>query len=240
MFVTDDADIYDMVYRGRGKDFAQEARDTLGLVTARRGSVTSLLDVACGTGAHLATFLAEVGDVEGLELSNAMIKHARKLLPDSVPLHETDMRSFDLGRKFDAVVSLFSSVGYLKTEQDLRDALKCMGDHLEPGGVIVIEPWWFPDTYTSGWVAGDIIREGEYTIGRVSHAVRDGGVSRMQVHYTVATPEGSRYFLDEHECTLFTREQYDNAFAAAGFVDLEFIQGREPARPVGLFVGTRA
>src|SRR5262245_45239111 len=47
--------VYDMVYIGRGKDFAAEARVIADIVRTRRPDASSLLDVGCGTGQHLLT-----------------------------------------------------------------------------------------------------------------------------------------------------------------------------------------
>ena len=233
-----DAHLYDLVYNGRGKDYAQEAADALGLILKRRDSVESLLDVACGTGAHLEGFGRSVPHVEGLELSEEMIGHARSRLPEGVPLHHADMRDFDLGRTFDAVTCMFSSIGHMETEDELVEAMRRMAAHLEPGGVVVVEPWWFPDTYTSGWVAANVVEDEKYKVARVSLGVKEGDLSKIVIHYVVASSEGIEHFTDNYSITLFTREQYDRAFELAGFTELEFIQG-PPARPVGLFVGVR-
>ena len=46
------------------------------------------------------------------------------------------LREFDdLGRTFDAVVCLFSSIGYVGTEERLRAAIGSMARHAAPGGM---------------------------------------------------------------------------------------------------------
>src|SRR3712207_7289123 len=42
--------------------------------------------------------------------------------PD-VRFHQGDMTDFDLGRRFDVVVCLFSAIGYVLTEERLRQTL---------------------------------------------------------------------------------------------------------------------
>ena len=55
------------------------------------------------------------------------------------------------------------------------------------------------------------------TIGRVTHSRLDGDASRMEVHYLVADADaGVRHFTETHRAMLFTREQYEDAFARAG------------------------
>src|SRR5262249_33858233 len=91
------ADLYDAVYSF--KDYAQEAERVHELVLERRPAASTLLDVACGTGRHLEQ-LRRWYDVTGIDLDPGLLTVARKRLPD-VSLQEGDMRSFDLGRRFD-------------------------------------------------------------------------------------------------------------------------------------------
>ena len=101
---TRSARIYDAVYAW--KDYPREAALVHELVQARRPGAATLLDVACGTGAHLAE-LRRWYRCEGLDLDPNLLAVARERLPD-VPLHEGDMRDFELGRRFDAVTCLLS------------------------------------------------------------------------------------------------------------------------------------
>jgi len=111
------ADAYDLIYDGIGGDYAAEAAEVTALVRARRPAARTLLDVACGTGGHLV-HLREQFAVEGVELSSHMATRARARL-GAVVVHEGDMRTFALGRRFDAVTCLFSSIGYARTPEDL-------------------------------------------------------------------------------------------------------------------------
>ena len=99
----------------------------------------TLLDVACGTGHHME-LLREWFTVEGVDLEPGLLEVARSRLP-GVPLHLGDMRTFNLGRQFDVVTCLFSSIGYMQTPEDLLHALVNMAGHLAPDGVMLVEPW---------------------------------------------------------------------------------------------------
>ncbi|MCO1574791.1 class I SAM-dependent methyltransferase [Crossiella sp. SN42] len=234
MYDTELADVYDAIYRGRGKDYPAEAAQVHGLITARKADATDLLDVASGTGAHLGPFTELFGHVEGLELSEAMVRISSDRFPE-VTVHQGDMREFDLGRTFHAVTCMFSSIGYMADQDELDRALAAFARHTEPGGVIVIEPWWTPEKFLDGYVGGDVVRVDGRTIARVSHSRREGDYTHMDVHYTVAEPDkGIEHFTDTHVITLFTREQYETAFERAGCV-VEFVEGGPSGR--GLFVG---
>ncbi|MFW5418974.1 class I SAM-dependent methyltransferase [Nocardiopsis sp. CNT-189] len=238
MYEEELAAIYDLVYEGRGKDYAAEAEQVLDLVRERAGEPASLLDVACGTGAHLRHFAAAVPHAEGLELSEAMLGAARDRVP-GVKLHQGDMRDFSLGRRFSAAVCMFSSIGYMGDTGELGAALRRFAAHLEPGGVCVIEPWWFPESFIEGYIGADTVQDGGRTVTRMSHsvAVRGGRATRLEAHFLVADAgSGIRHFSNAHEITLFRREEYEAAFTGAGLA-VEYIGGGPSGR--GLFVGVR-
>src|SRR5205085_1701615 len=79
---------------------AREAELVHEAVQARKPGASTLLDVACGTGAHLAEFRRWYR-CEGVDLEPKLLAVARERLPD-VPLGEAEMRDLDLGRRFDA------------------------------------------------------------------------------------------------------------------------------------------
>jgi SAM-dependent methyltransferase len=236
MYESEDAEIYDLIHKGRGKDYAGEAAEVARLILTRRPEAMSLLDVACGTGEHLQHLVDTFPDVAGLDLSEDMLLTAKTRLP-GIPLHQGDMRDFELGRRFDAVTCLFSSIGHMRTTADLERALSRFAAHTVPGGVVVIDPWWFPETFLPGYVAGDVVRDHHRTVARVSHASREGNATRMDVQYLVAAPEtGVRHLVETTLITLFTRDEYETAFRRAGWAPSYVDQG-PGAR--GLFVAVR-
>lgn len=227
---------YEAIHRGRGKDYAGEAETLAALVRACRPDARSLLDVACGSGLHLAALQASFEDVEGVDVSPAMLALARQRLQD-VPVHEGDMRTFDLGRRFDAVTCLFSSIGYARTIEDLQVAVAAMARHVEPGGVLVVEPWFGLDEWMDGHVHTDTVEEDGLHVARVSVAsLADGGrTSVLDMHYLVGTSEGVEHIEERHLMGLFEPAEYAAAFEAAG-CDVD----RHPIGLIGrgLWVGT--
>lgn len=241
-YAPDHAELYDLLMRTRGKDYRGEAKTLVELATARAGRPGSLLDVGCGTGAHLAGFAELVPDVAGVDVAEGMLAVAAEQLP-GVPLHLGSMREFDLGRTFDLVVCLGNAVACMPTARDLRGAVAAMGAHVAPGGVLIAEPWWFPDGFLEGHVAGHLVEEEGRIVSRVSHARRVGDVTHHEVHFTVADSAGVRGWDEVLKFTLFEPEEYVEAFRAAGFVDVELapaltLSGGRRVAP-GLFVGVR-
>ena len=218
------ARIYDAIYASV-RDYPLEAAELDRLIQERRPGARTLLDVACGTGAHLEHLTGY--EVEGLDLEPEMLAVARQRLP-AVSFHEGDMASFDLGKRFDAVVCLFSSIGYVKTEERLRSAIASMARHLEPGGVLVLEPWLAPDEWKDRHIGAVFVDEPELKIARMNVPEREGDVSIVEFQYLVGTPDGIDRFSERHELGLFTVEQYLGAFRAAG-LDAD----HDPQGPMG-------
>ena len=226
---------YDVLHAARRKDYDGEAAQVVARIRRHVPEARSLLEVACGTGLHLAAFAGLGFEVEGVELSPDMLAAASERLP-GVPLHQADMRTFALGRRFDAVTCLFSAIGYMTTPGDLSTALANMRDHLVDGGVLVVEPWFAPDEWYDGTVSSESGKSGDLAVARVSRSWREGDDSLIEMHYALARPDRTWSFSEVHRMGLFTTDQQLDAFRAAGFdVDHESpgITGR------GLFVAVK-
>ena len=225
------ARLYDAVYASI-RDYPREAAGLDRLIQERRPGARTLLDVACGTGAHLE-HLAGHYEVEGVDLDPEMLSVARERLPDAT-FHEADMASFDLGKRFDAVVCMFSSIGYVKTEERLEQAVASMARHLEPSGVLVVEPWLSPEAWNDRHVGAVFVDEPELKLARINIPQREGDVSIVDFNYLVGTPDGVEHFTERHELGLFTIEQQLAAFRAA---DLEAEHDPEGPMRRGLYIG---
>lgn len=236
MYSADITEIYELEHTGNGKDYRAEADEIARRVAKLHPDATSLLDVACGTGAHLSHFRDLFAHVEGVELAPAMVRRARARMP-GVPVHEADMRSFSLGRGFDVVTCMFGSIGYVRDRDELAATVRTLARHLQAGGVLAIDPWWFPETFLDGHVAGRVTTAGATTVARLSHSVRDGDASRMRVDYLVADAVGGvRHHTETHLISLFSRQTYESCLAAAG-LSSEYVPGLHGGR--GLFLASR-
>ena len=206
-------DLYDHFYGH--KDYAAEAAHVADLVQSLRPGAGTLLDVACGTGRHLEHLSGRFA-CEGVDLEEGLLAIARQRLPD-VRFTSADMVDFDLGRRFDAVVCLFSSIGYVLTIDRLDRAIASMARHLAPGGVLLVEPWILRENWEDpGHVLVTHVEEGPRNLLRVASSVRDGQTSVLHMHYVVAEP-GSVETADEiHHLGLFSQEEYMTALSAAG------------------------
>jgi SAM-dependent methyltransferase len=96
--------------------------------------VRTLLHLGCGGGRSDYTFKKHF-DVTGVDLSEDMLRLARKLNPGTEYILG-DMRSLRLGRTFDSIAAL-DSVNYMKTEGELSQLFQTAYAHLNPGGVFI-------------------------------------------------------------------------------------------------------
>jgi ubiquinone/menaquinone biosynthesis C-methylase UbiE len=228
------AAFYDAIYSF--KDYAAEARRIDELIRQyKRSPGDTLLDVACGTALH-TQHLAAKYTVEGLDLDLGMLAVARRRCPD-VTFYQGDMVDFSLGKSYDVVICLFSSIGYVKTLDRLNAAVANLARHLKPGGVLIVEPWFTPEVFIGGTTHARFIDERDLKLARMNVSRVEGTISILDFHYLVATPAGVEHFTEHHELGLFTTSQYMAAFFAAG---LETHHDREGFLDRGIYIGVRA
>ncbi|HMM87154.1 class I SAM-dependent methyltransferase [Azohydromonas sp.] len=118
--------------------YAHYGEHVTGLVRrhARRPTRT-LLDIGCGGGKNVLN-LARHFEVTGVDLNPAMLAQAKALNP-GCRFVEGDMRTFRLGRRFDAVL-MDDAISHMSSRADFVAALRTAHAHLEPGGVMVATP----------------------------------------------------------------------------------------------------
>ena len=232
------AEIYDLLYTATGiKNFAAEAADLHAVIGSARPGATSLLDVACGTGALLAEMRRWYA-VEGVDLSPDMLAVARRRLPD-IALTEADMRTLDLGRTFDAVTCLFSSIGYITEQAELAPTIARLAAHVAPGGLLIIDGWLRPDRWTDGYRAEpEVADDGQTTVVRLALSRREGAITHLDMHHLVRTANTIEHFSELHRLRLTPTDEYVAAVAAAGLsarVSADYMPGRD--RVIGLRAG---
>jgi len=228
------AEYYDLVFAARGKDYEAEADAVESIVRERNPSARTLLDVACGTGRHLAYFARRL-ETFGIDGDAKMLAIAKKRVPD-VPLETGDMRAFSLGKQFDAIVCMFGSVTYAGGTEGLTKTVRTMRDHLAPGGVIVIEPFVGPADYRTEQLSVVNVDLPDLKLARMHVSARSGNTAILDHHFLIAKRDGVRHFVERHELALLDDADYAAAFAAAG---LEVARVAHPALRLGVFVSRR-
>jgi SAM-dependent methyltransferase len=138
------AGAYDAIYRS--KDYAGEA-DLVEQILLRHGlfGPKRILDLGCGTGNHALPLAKRGHTVIGVDRSPAMLEQARAKASathmGSVEFWEGDIRAVDLAQRFDAVLMMFTVLGYQREDGDLMAALATTQRHLEPRGLFIFDVW---------------------------------------------------------------------------------------------------
>jgi SAM-dependent methyltransferase len=225
--------VYDAVYVAM-KDYAAEAeRVRAVLERCALRPVLDVLDMGCGTGLH-DQYLKEHYRVEGADLSPSQLAIARRRCPDLV-FHQADMTNFELGRDYDAVICLFSSIGHVITEQRLHASIRAMARHVRPGGLVLIEPFIDPDEFRPGHLSVEHGSDRDAQVVRVSYSDRDGHVMKLTMHHYISHAGTVSVAEPVHmDIAMFTDQQLRDAMQASGlevFHDPDGLMGR------GLYIG---
>ena len=173
-----------------------------------------MLDVACGTGKHAECLTGLGFAVDGVDLEPAFVDISAKRCPAG-SFSIADMTRLALPRRYDAIVCLFSAIGYAHTPRRLQQTLSGMAAHLEPGGVVIIDPWFEPNQLTDGWISTVTGESDGLSACRMSTVI-DGAISRLEFEYLIGTPAGIERRSELHELGLFTPAQMESAFRDAG------------------------
>jgi hypothetical protein len=110
-------------------------------------------------------------------------------------------------------------------------------EHLAPGGVVLVEPWFAPGVMQQGRVSINTAERDDVHVARMAHTEVDGRLSRIRFEYLVGRPSGIEHLTEVHELGLFTTEEQLGAFQDVGLEathDPSGVDGR------GLFVARRS
>jgi len=180
-----------------------------------------VLDLACGWGRHSVSLARAGFRVTGLDLSETLLARGRKRAKAAgvqVDFVRGDMREIPWRGRFDAVLSLYSSLGYfLSDEEDLR-VLRGAAAALRPDGAFVLETmhrdhivgdyasrdWWETDDGLTVWVE------------REFDAV--DGVSREWTRWSKGAERGEKY----HELRIRSATEWDVLLRRAGLIPVDW------------------
>jgi SAM-dependent methyltransferase len=208
------APYYDRVYDW--KDYDADIERLLAIIHDRKSSPGNrLLDIGCGTGAHIAR-LVDNFDCTGIDINEDMLKVAREKVP-TASFMKGDMATFDLDMKFDIIISMFGTIGYVSSLDMIQRVVDNIEAHLATGGVAVLEPFLLKDDYIPGHVAMSSYEDDDIKISRVSTSTLDGNLCTFSFHYLIGQRgKGVEYTLDTHTLWLFKIEELMTAMDNVG------------------------
>ena len=142
----DYAQFYDSLYLD--KKYDQEVK-YLSTIFQKYVSIPikSVLDLGCGTASHDIILAKSNFKVTGIDLSSNMLTIAQNKIDKekvNISLHQGNIQTIRLKKKFDAVISMFNVIGYQITNESLNNAFATVNYHLNPKGLFIFDCWFGP------------------------------------------------------------------------------------------------
>ena len=124
-------------------DLAPHRPDDVPFYLARIPSPESrILELGCGTGRVSVPLLAHCAALYGVDHSDSMLDVLSAKVPveleSRLRVARADISDFDLGESFDFVIAPFRVVQNLETDAQFDGLLRCVRNHLGPGGRCIL------------------------------------------------------------------------------------------------------
>jgi len=177
----------------------------------------SILELGVG-GGHLLSYLTEEFQATAVDLSPQMLELSQQRNP-GVQHWQGDMRTVRLGRTFRAVL-IHDAVMYMLTEEDLRAALATARAHLEPGGVLILAPDWFAESFPGTSVLHWTHRTGGMELTTIEYAFDpDPSDTTVESRFIFIWRDGTelRVEQDHHVMGLFSLATWIRLMEEMGF-----------------------
>lgn len=194
-----------------------------------------LLDLACGTGAHIP-YWRDRYTVTGLDISPEMLAIARRKFPD-IQFSQGDLADFTINKQFDAMVCLWGSIGFVRTQERLNQALATFAAHLKPGGILCLPPWSTQEEFEPKIVV-ESVRHPGVSLARMENVKRKTtGLVEVDYYHLIGRDGKVTCHQQSIDIGLFSRRQYLDAISGAGLELVEDYPG--PEVRMGVFVARR-
>jgi hypothetical protein len=158
----------------------------------------------------------------GVDKSGPMLEVFRNKIAQTkynIQIIQSDIKNFTIPVKVGAAISLYDSINYLLTEDDLKSCFQCVFDNLNPNGIFTFDVNSI-FCLESFWANHETPRRvgGIYSIWRNSYNT-EKKISTLKV--TVFTNDG-RYFEEVHKERGYSEDELKTALQAVGFIDVKF------------------
>lgn len=180
-----------------------------------------LLDIACGTGKSFTPMIDRGWEVTAVDLSQAMLDHARRKTGERASLLCHDMRWLPRLGQFDLVWCLDDAINYLVDRDELRATFAAAADNLAVHGLYLFDVntismyrGFFAEEHEMPWPEGRLLWRGQ-----TSHDFEPG--QQAEASLEVRSAGGDAIAVAIHHQRHFPGAQLEAALQQAGLRLLE-------------------
>lgn len=195
-------------------------------IIKRKGkTVSSIIDLGCGTG-EVAIPLAKQGyEVFGLDLSSHMLACASKKAHDenvAVQWIQQDMRQLSGLENIDVVISYCDSINYITNEEDLRAVFERVYDSLTADGLFIFD--FHAITYATAHLMDGTFTHVTDELTYIWDCESGQHPGEMTHYLTFFQQDGQLYrrFDEVHEQRTYPLEKYEELLKNAKFSKITF------------------
>lgn len=222
---------YDLLYRD--KDYEAEAAYIQDLLVHNGIPQGALLEFGSGTGKHGCLLAVNGYSVHGIELSEKMVAQSQK--GPGFSCQQGDIATVNMGKTYDAVLSLFHVISYQTTNAQLKAVFANAAKHTSSGALFVFDFWYSPAVYAQKpRVRVKRISDNDVEITRVAEPKVYPNENRVDVLYTIFVQDiasgAVETFQEVHSMRHFSLPEIDLLADVHGFERIqaeEFITGIE-------------
>ena len=235
------AGYYDKIYEKL--DHQKESEFIKWAVNKHNGSESNmLLDIACGTGRH-ANLLKNDFKITGVDINKEMLDIAREKVPD-VEFITGDMKKFNLGRNFDAIICMYSAINYNLTFEELKLTLTNFYNHLNKYGVLIFDMGINKENWVEGHLSIDTVADEDLKLARISKARLEGEVLNSNFIFLVKENGKIDFDIDEHKLGIFEIKGVTELMENIGFKTFIYSNFKDETYEIGngerpVFVGVK-
>ena len=175
-----------------------------------------ILELGCGSGLFTIPLKQKGFNIEGLEISQEMIKVTQKKEP-SLTLHQGDMRSYNLPKKFDAILILSSTLVLLQDHEEIQQCLQRTYEHLNAGGMLFLELPNHPVEIKNGDGTQEVHANGDRSIVVVIQSSKTDKFWRESWHIFRSGSEGFEHTEVPCDEFLYSPDRLEEQLAETGF-----------------------
>ena len=178
---------------------------------------SKVLDLCGGHGRHSIPLAKRGYEVVLLDLNKKFLDIAKKEAERKVIKLQTiqaDMRDLNFDKEFDGVINLFTSFGYLETEEDNLHVLRQVYRSLKPGGKFLI------DVINKKWILENYRERDWRKVDDLLVLVQrnfNGKTSRNRVQFTIIDTKNCKTYSTGQNIRLYSYPELESLFLKTGF-----------------------